>query len=250
MQVKEGAEEFFLRGSNGRAVLLLHGYTGTPAEMRPLGDYLQQRGFTVLAVRLPGHGTSVKELETTTAGDWYREAENGCRRLLEEYGDVMVAGLSMGGLLAIRVAAKLPVKKAAFLSTPIFVTDKRRPFFPVLRFFIHYLPKRKKCYHEMDKYNLSYSVMPTRPLGSLFAMLDCCRDKLLQAITIPCLVLQSRTEHTVKPESARYIYDHLGTAPENKKLLWFDRSGHILTLDKERETVFASIADFFEGRIK
>lgn len=246
MQVRQGAEEFFLQGNSGRAVLLLHGYTGTPAEMRPMGEYLQQRGFSVLAVRLPGHGTDVRELEETSADDWYREAENGCRRLLKQYAEVMVAGLSMGGLLAIRIAAALPVSKAAFISTPVFVTDKRRPFFPILRYFIHYLPKRKKSYQEMDKYNLCYSVMPTKPLGSLFAMLDCCRRRLLPAVTIPCIVLQSRAEHTVKPASAQYIYDHLGTAAENKKLLWFGRSGHILTLDRERESVFAAVADFFE----
>ena len=60
MQIKQGAEEFFLPGTNGGAVLLIHGYTGTPAEMRPLGDYLQQLGYTVLGVRLAGHGGAGK----------------------------------------------------------------------------------------------------------------------------------------------------------------------------------------------
>ena len=155
-----------------------------------------------------------------------------------------MAGLSMGGLLAIKLAALLPVKKAVFISTPIYVQDKRAPLLPLLRFFIHYLPKFKKNYHELDKYCISYDRMPTKPLMSLFALLKECRDKLLGRINIPCLVLQSKVEHTVKPKSAEYIYDNLRTAV--KKLVWFRHSGHILTLDVEHEQVFCEIASFFE----
>lgn len=244
MQVIDGAKTFLLEGSNRKAVLLIHGYTGTPSEMLPLGNYLNQLGYTVLCRRLPGHGTSVGDLERTTAEDWYSAAKDACEGLLERYEDVYVAGLSMGGLLAIKLAALLPVKKAAFISTPIFVQDKRAPLLPLLRFFIHYLPKFKKNYHELDKYCISYDRMPTKPLMSLFALLKECKEKLLGRINIPCLVLQSKVEHTVKPKSAEYIYDNLRTAV--KKLVWFKRSGHILTLDVEHEQVFCEIASFFE----
>lgn len=243
MQVMKGAETFLLQGTNDKAVLLLHGYTGAPSEMRPLGDYLHALGYTVLCVRLPGHGTSVNDLEATTAADWYGAARHACEELLAGFSSVYVAGLSMGGLLAIKLAARLPVQKAAFISAPIFVQDKRAPFLPLLRFFIHYLPKRKKNYHKLAKYCLSYNKMPTKPLTSLFALLRECKTKLLQQIKIPCLVLQSKIEHTVQPRSAQYIYDNLKTA--SKKLVWFEHSGHILTLDCEYKQVFAEIANFF-----
>ena len=74
MRIIEGAESFLLEGKNNKAVLLLHGYTGAPSEMRPLGDYLHALGYTVSCVRLPGHGTSIKDLEATTATDWYGAA--------------------------------------------------------------------------------------------------------------------------------------------------------------------------------
>lgn len=112
----------------------MHGYTGAPSEMRPLGDYLHALGYTVSCVRLPGHGTSIKDLEATTATDWYAAAEAECLELLARFDSVYVAGLSMGGLLAIKLAAKLPVKKAAFISAPIFVQDKRAPLLAFLRF--------------------------------------------------------------------------------------------------------------------
>lgn len=244
MQVQKGAEEFWLTGGNGKAVLLLHGYTGSTGEMRPLGEYLQQRGYSVLGVRLPGHGTCAEDLENTTAGDWYAEAERGCKLLLKDYQEVYVAGLSMGGLLTIKLAAKLPIQKAAILAAPIYLRDKRKPLFPILKYFIRFLPKRKRDYRDAEKYNHCYTKMPTKPLGSLFTLLDECKHKLLPQIKIPCIVLQSTIEHTVNPKSARYIYDNLGS--EEKQLVWFQHSGHILTLDGEREAVYEAVWNFFE----
>ena len=117
MKVIKGAEEFLLEGTNNKGVLLIHGYTGTPAEMRLLGDHLHQEGYTVLGVLLPGHGTKPENLNETKWQDWYAAAEEGFKRLEESCSEVMVAGLSMGGLLAIKVAAELPVSKAAFFSS-------------------------------------------------------------------------------------------------------------------------------------
>lgn len=245
-EVRKGAEAYRLDGNNGKAVLLIHGYTGAPGELRPLGDYLNSLGYTVLGIRLPGHGTCVEELARTTADDWFSEAERGVNDLLGTYpGNVYVAGLSMGGLLTIRIAAKYPVRAAAIMSAPIFLPDKRLPFYPILKYFIKQLPKSKKDYGEMMKYNLSYETMPTKPLGSLFEMLDNCKLHYIRKITCPAIVLQSTIEHTVVPKSAQYIYDYLASGKANKKLVWLHNSGHIITLDKEREIVFQEIAEFF-----
>ena len=160
MNVIKGAEEFLLEGTNNKGVLLIHGYTGTPAEMRLLGDHLHQEGYTVLGVLLPGHGTKPENLNETNWQDWYAAAEEGFKRLEESCSEVMVAGLSMGGLLAIKVAAELPVSKAAFLAAPIYVQDKRAPFLPLLRHFIKYLKKRHRFYFSADKYNLIFPELP------------------------------------------------------------------------------------------
>ncbi len=244
MPIIDGAESFYFKGTNEKAVLLLHGYTGCCSEMRPLGEYLHKQGYTVLCPLLPGHGTTVDDLEKTEAWQWLQAAHEACHELLNSYDTVYVVGLSMGGQLAIDVMAKEPVAKGVFISTPIFVKDKRVTFIPILKHFIRYLPKHKKDYGEMSRYCISYEKMPTRPLQSLFAMVKAGK-KLLPAIKRPVLVLQSKTEHTVMPESAQYIFDHVGTQQDKKKLKWFYRSGHILTLDAEHDIVFEEIAKFF-----
>lgn len=250
MQIKQGAEEFFLPGTNGGAVLLIHGYTGTPAEMRPLGDYLQQLGYTVLGVRLAGHGGSMEDVKNSTAEQWYASAKAGYERLAQQFGSVYVAGLSMGGLVAIRVAAEMGAAKAALMSTPIFVPDKRLPFMWFLKYFVHYLPKAPRSYGELDKYNLCNEKMPVKPLTSLFKLLEACKKRYLPAIKAPVIVLQSKRDHTVVPESAQYIFEHLGSAPESKKLVWFSKSGHIMTLDREREQAYEEIGAFFRRNDK
>ncbi len=246
MQIMQGAETFLLQGNNGKAVLLLHGYTGTTSEMRPLGEYLCHKGYTVLCPRLPGHGTSVEDLQKTEASQWVAASKLAYAVLAKKYQKIYVAGLSMGALLAIVLAATEKVEKAAFLAAPIYVQDKRAPFLPILRYFIHYLPKYKRNYQAMDKYCLAYDKMPTKPLTSLFALIKTCKNELVPKITVPCIIMQSKIEHTVAPKSAQYIYEHLATPKEQKRLLWLEKCGHILTLDCEHQLVFEQLADFFE----
>ena len=243
MKIMSGAESFFFKGTNERAVLLLHGYTGAPSEMRLLGEYLNSKGFTVKCVLLPGHGTTPEDLNETTTDDWYAEAEHACCELLSSHSKVMVAGLSMGGLLTIRIASQLPIERAAILAAPIYLQDKRVPLFPILRYFVKYLPKQKRNYHEAAKYNVAYDKMPTKPIGSILQMIKTAKAEYIPKIEIPCLVMQSKIEHTVAPKSAQYIYDNIKS--KVKKLVWFEHCGHILTLDSEREKVFELVGEFF-----
>ena len=243
MKIMSGAESFFFKGTNERAVLLLHGYTGAPSEMRLLGEYLNSKGFTVKCVLLPGHGTTPEDLNETTTDDWYAEAEHACCELLSSHSKVMVAGLSMGGLLTIRIASQLPKERAAILAAPIYLQDKRVPLFPILRYFVKYLPKQKRNYHEAAKYNVAYDKMPTKPIGSILQMIKTAKAEYIPKIEIPFLVMQSKIEHTVAPKSAQYIYDNIKS--KVKKLVWFEHCGHILTLDNEREKVFELVGEFF-----
>src|SRR6266550_4675865 len=105
VRILPGAEEFrFDAGPSG--AVLIHGVTGCPASMRPLGEWLAERGVSTIGPRLPGHGTSWEDLDGTTWQDWEREVEDALADLRSRCPDVIVVGLSMGGSMAIHIAAK------------------------------------------------------------------------------------------------------------------------------------------------
>lgn len=246
-QIQAGAEAFWLPGSREKGIILVHGFTGAPPEMRLLGEFLHERGgFTVLGVRLPGHGTCLEDLEKTAWTDWYGAVEDGVMLLRRSCSHVYIAGLSMGGLLAMKAAAELPVEKAAFLAAPVFLRDRRVPFVGLLRFFIRRIKKRKRTYDVPEQYLKGYEEIPTQPLPSLLSLIGLCKKEYLGKIKIPVLIIQSERDHTVNPKSAGYIYQRLKQVPvERKEIFWLADSGHIVTLDRARERVFARCLSFF-----
>lgn len=245
MTMMPGAEPYFLPGGK-QGVLLIHGFTGTPAEMRLLGDFLQQAGYTVLSVLLPGHGTTPEELNTMTARDWFEEVERGYAVLSQVCDRVSVVGLSMGGLLALKAAAELPVHRAVFMSTPIYVFDWRAPFVSVAKCFLPWVKKARRPYNVEAKYSVAYEVMPLKALDSVLQLVAECAQNILPRITIPCLIIQAKHEHTVRPESAQFIYDRLPTS--RKRIVWIEQSGHILTLSEDRLVVFQEILMFLQEK--
>lgn len=243
MAIIPGAEPFFFPGGN-KGVLLVHGFTGSPSEMRLLGEYLHTLGYTVLGPRLSGHGTSETDMAQTGWQHWYSDVEDGYYLLKSVCQEVYAAGLSMGGLLTLKLAAEYPVTKLASLSAPIFLADKRLPLLPIYRLFRGYVPKRRRKMDVADRYNVSYGQTPLASLQSLLELIKHV-EALIPEVEAPALVMQSRNEHTVLPESASHIYDRLGS--RDKEIVWLDRSGHVITLDIEREHVYRTISDFFAG---
>lgn len=244
MALMAGAEPFFLQGG-ARGVLLVHGFTGTPAEMRLLGDHLHGCGYTVLGVRLTGHGTTVEELAQTGWQQWYNCVEDGYHLLRGICESVQVVGLSLGGLLSLRLAAEQPVDKVVALSAPIFLHDKRIARLPLYRIFRSYAPKKRRRYAGIEeRYLVHYDHTPLSSLSSLLELIKQA-EAFLRRVSAPALLVQSRREHTVRPESAEYIYERL--ASSDKTILWLEKSGHIVTLDTERETVYAAVTRFLEG---
>jgi carboxylesterase len=248
----EGAEPFLLLGGD-QGVLLIHGFTGSPAEVRLLGEYLHNKGFTVLAPRLCGHGTTVEEMSKTKWSHWYSAVEDSYHILKSLCKSIIVVGLSMGGLLALKLGAEYSVDKLVSLSTPIYIVDKRVNMLPMYRMFREYVPKKRKVFMDIDPlYSVGYNATPLSSLSSLVELIQHV-DMLLPSITAPLLIIQARSEHTVQPRSASYIYDRVGS--KEKKLTWLEKSGHIVTLDVDREQVFREITEWImpfesvEGKI-
>lgn len=243
-----GAEPFFLPGG-AEGVLLLHGFTGSPSEMKLYGAYLHRRGYTVLAIRLAGHGTSPEDLERATAADWFDSAVDGYELLRGSCRSIFVAGQSMGALLALWLGTVREVSRTVSLSAPIYIHESRDlhklpPRAEARGRFLPKLPKRLPGIPPDCR--VGYRVMPLLSVHELLSVVQTVRGAL-PALCTPLLVVQSARDHTVEPESAPYIFHHVRSA--DKRLVWLKRSGHRLTIDSERETVFAATAAFFgEGR--
>ncbi len=242
MAILRGAEPFLLPGGK-QGILLIHGFTGSPSEMRLLGEALHGQGYTVLAPRLCGHGTSADEMATTAWPHWYGAVQDGYHFLSGLCSEIAVVGLSMGGLLALQVGLDYPVSKVVCMSAPIYIADKRLPMLGLFRLFRRFIPKKRRRLEVDPLYSVCYDQTPLSSLSSLLSLIKVV-DKQLPDFRKPVLIMQSRREHTVQPRSAKYIYDRI--ASKDKKLVWLEKSGHIITLDIERELVFKHISQFLQ----
>ena len=245
-ELLKGAEPFLLKGGP-RGVLLVHGFTGSPGEMRLLGEHLARLGYTVLAVRLSGHGTVVQDMEPTIWRHWYGAVVDGWHLLGGLCSEINVVGLSMGGLLSLKLAAEYPLHRLVALSAPIYLANRQVPLLPLYRMFRRFVPKKQRGYDVEPHYIAGYDQTPLSSLSSLLDLIELVKLDLPR-IHCPTLLIQSRREHTVRPESATYIHDHLGAA--EKELFWLEKSGHVVTLDIEREIVFQQVSDFLARNTK
>ncbi|MFO7263623.1 MAG: alpha/beta fold hydrolase [Bacillota bacterium] len=236
---------FFLTGHRPAALLLIHGFTGSCAEMSLLGEYFHQRGYTVHAPLLKGHGTTVEDMEKTGARDWWESVLEGYERLASpERPHVFAVGLSMGGLLALKLAANRPLAGVVSLAAPVYVYQRFLGFsrwvYPIYRYHKGGGGSR---HPDVEAYAWGYDRTPVKAAGELWRLMKEVRA-LLPRVQVPALVAQGRRDETVKPHSAQFIYDRLGSTV--KQLRWYEQSGHILTLDCERESVFVDIETFME----
>lgn len=240
---------FEIAGRHPTVCLLLHGFTASPAEVRPLATALAAAGFPVRAVRLPGHGTSDEELDATSPAAWSEAAEDA---LTAAGAPALIAGCSMGGLLALRLAARHPdrVRAVATLGAPLWFADRRaRLMIPILRWtplgrFVRYLPKGpSQIPEENRKLHFTYSRFPVR---GVIGLQDLMREALrfVPEVRSPLLVVHGKKDRTAPPVSARRIHSLAGS--EVKELVEMENSRHVLTYDVEADAVCRHVVTFFE----
>jgi carboxylesterase len=221
--------------------LLIHGFTGSPAEMRPMGEYLAARGLTVSAPLLPGHGTTPDDLARTTWQDWYGHIEGTCDGLRGKCEKVFVVGFSLGALLALHLAARHEVSGLVALSPAVLVRDWRIHLVPLLRHVIKTMPKDPDPQHSdlTDKEALkgfwSYDVHPVSAAYQLYLLQKVVRPELGR-IRTPTLIIYATRDMSIHPQSGPTLYNEIGS-PDKEQLV-LHNSGHGIVLDAEREVVF------------
>jgi carboxylesterase len=235
---------FFLPGGPVGAVLF-HGFTGSPPEMRRVGDYLHARGVTVHAPLLPGHGTSSADLATRSWREWLAAAEAALARVKAHCDTVFVCGFSLGSLLAICLAARHPELAGAILYSPALrVRDWRIYLTPFLKYVVP--PLHKGGASDLDdpaacEFLWSYDRDVPSAAAELYGLIRRAR-KLLPAVGCPLLVVYSTRDATIHRQAGPYALAHAGSA--DKQSLVLHRSGHCLTVDREWEQVAAHTYEF------
>jgi carboxylesterase len=237
-----GAGTIELAGEEGRAVFLLHGFGDTPQSLAELATYLNARGFTVRAPLLPGHGRTLRDFARSGADEWVDFARAEFARFRERYPDAALAGLSMGGALASILAADSPGLPALALVSPYvsMPTTIRRfaVMHPVVSLVAPYVAGGgERSIHDAEQKarNLGYGCCTPRLVAELLAVVVRAR-RALPEIDAPTLVVQSRLDNRIPPEAAERSFALIGAA--EKRLVWTEAGGHVLTVDEGRERVF------------
>ena len=250
MTVSPSAEPFVAEGDSetprGRiGVLLVHGFTGSTASMRPWAEYLAGQGYAVSAPRLPGHGTTWQEMNKTSWADWRGEVEQAYEALANRVDHVFVCGLSMGGALALRFAADHPHRPAGLVLVNAAVATDRKDvkLLPVLK---HVIPSMPGIANDIKKSGVEehgYTRTPLRAADSMFrGYKELCAD--LGRVTCPVLMYRSTVDHVVDPSSARIIQASNASDDVREELL--ENSYHVATLDNDAERIFEGSAAFIE----
>ena len=235
-------------GEGRRGVLLLHGFAGTPPELRRLGVHLAARGWRCHAPALAGHARTPEELATTTWRDWARSAREALEELRAECDAVCVAGQSMGGSMALHLAAADPsIAAVAALAAPIWLRDWRLRLLPVLHRAVRWhVPDDDVDLHDPRAIDelWSYGRRPTRSILEFTRLIATVRDELAM-VRAPVLLLHGGRDRTIDPRNMADIAARLVCSRAVETLL-LPRSGHAVSVDVDRETVNARVAAWLE----
>ncbi len=244
-QVNPAAISRYFPGDS-RAVLLIHGFTGTPFDMVYLGTQLNSQGFTVSIPRLPGHGTSYRDFRQSSGEQWLRRVIDEYMELEQRHSEVYIAGLSMGGLLTIILSGMFNPKKIALAAPAITTYNRLLPIAPMVGKFLHRYPI------TYTKENTDPNIRKLEPeywqwqqvwgAGHLYS-LQVQAKKYLPRITAPTLTIVSNKDEMVPPDAAKIISRKIGC--EVHKVAEIENSPHIIVNDNERELVARLICTWF-----
>ena len=239
-------------------VLIFHGFTDRLDSIQIIASALAGLELPVYTPVLRGHeAESPEALRGVTWGDWVSDAEAALESLLRETDKAIVIGYSLGGLLALTLAVEHPedIEGIVLAAAPVQINSPLAPGGP-LHFLVVLLKRLVRKWDtppvyvdtERVKYHTSY---PWAPMDSIVSLLDFClvvRNRLPE-VSVPTLILQSRNDSTAAPGSAKVIYDTISTPPNEKQIVWFEKTGHEMFRDLEREAVTRTVADYVKKRV-
>ena len=270
---------FTLKGDNGAAVVLIHGLTGTPNEMRFLANYLNKKGYTVICPRLAHHGESIRVLKHARWQEFYESARKIFTEgeLKDHKGPIFTGGLSMGALLALVLADEFGdrISGVCCLAPTLFYDGWNTPwarfilplgYFTPLRHFFYFKEeppygiKNEAIQSRIHKYysaaslenmeNVEQYGYPYFPVAQLCQLKYLVRHitKRLPHIRVPVQLVQAKDDDMTSVRNSKYVYDRVGSSVKEIVLLY--DSYHVVSADQERDTVAAKMETFFQNAQK
>lgn len=246
------------------AVILIHGLTGSPFEMKYLARRLNRAGFTVKGPCLAGHGKTLSDLKKSRWQDWYRTVADEFRELKKRHATVSVAGLCMGALLALLLSAEFKGDVAAIslLSTTLSYDGWGLPWYKFLIPLAYYTPAgylysfkerepygiknkalRVRIVEGMKDSSIAYSSIPGVSMRELFKLINVTK-KLIPQVKTPTLILHSEEDDLASKENALYVKKYIGAS--DVRLVLLDDCYHMLPIDNQRDIVADEIIAFFK----
>jgi len=231
--------------------LLLHGFTGTPQNVRPLADYLAHRGLTVSVPRIAGHGTTVDDLDRTGPNDWLGTADKALADLRKTCSQVVVAGISLGGTYALELAVRHPdVAGVVVIAAPLLdiapldavVKDPKRP-----KAIEAPWAKTGVLTKDLTAGGIVYLEMPLAALERGLDLIRQVRARLTQ-VRAPALLIYGDQDAIVDKANGPFVLEHIGST--DKRLLALPDSSHELTLDYDRERIAVEVYDFIRSHVR
>lgn len=231
--------------SGPRAVLLLHGFTGNSADVRMLGRYLEKHNYTSHAPIYRGHGLPPEELIKATPEEWWEDVQAGLAHLKElGYEEIAVAGLSLGGVLGLKLAYCTNVKAIITMCSPMSFDNEQQLTAGFELFAREYKQLERKDKETIDlevDELLAHSNHLFENLGNFIAEV---KDQV-NTIYTPTMVVQARKDKMITIDSAPFIYNNVES--ETKEIKWYEKSGHAITLDVERDQLHIDVHAFLDS---
>jgi carboxylesterase len=234
-------------------IVVSHGFTGNPSSVRPLGEALAARGFRVEVPRLPGHGTSIRDMIRTRYDDWRRAVAEARDRLARECDTVVLSGLSMGGTIVLDLAGSEPDRVAGVVAINPQLLDREGVLEKLAPYIARVLPRVPASAAGLVKNDIAkpggdekaYGWVPTKAANSFLASLPRIRASL-RGCRVPLLVAYSKQDHSVPPANSLAVPGLVGDGGQ-VEMLPLERSYHVATLDYDLDLIVERAASFADA---
>lgn len=250
--IQKGAEsQYIKKGKTG--IILIHGFTGSPYDLKEIGRKFSKKGLTVSIPLLPGHGTSPENLATKNDRDWEKEVKRAYDEIKKDCDKIYMAGVSFGGNLAINLAKEEKIEGLILLGTPIYFRKER--FMTALWYFLRlwkdFFKKGNRVYTQLSekvrRKRITYMRVPLNTIKYVLRQIKNSKHNI-KDVSSALLIMMSTADSGVHEKSVIYLYNH--SPSRHKKIVWIENAYHVITIDKPANITFDAIMDFIENKPK